>query len=124
MLIVFVVLSGYAVWKSERFQSLVFGVSQARLSQVLGVPVSFQTVEVSLLPPSLRLANVRIGNPPALGLPESPPLLEVQEVSVGGGISISGGELRLGRIHATGPRVHLVQLPDGRMNLPPGPAAG
>jgi hypothetical protein len=127
MLIVFVVLSGYAVWKSERFQSLVFGVSQARLSQVLGVPVSFQTVEVSLLPPSLRLANVRIGNPPALGLPESPPLLEVQEVSVGGGISISGGELRLGRIHATGPRVHLVQLPDGRMNLPPGtgrPATG
>ncbi|HEY7862833.1 MAG TPA: hypothetical protein VIE39_04200, partial [Thermoanaerobaculia bacterium] len=120
MLVVFLLLSAYAVWKSERFQNLFFGVSQARLSEALGVPVSFDTVEVSFLPPAIRLADVEIGNPPGLGLPERPPLVEVEELSVGGGISVSGGELRLGRIHAVRPRVHLVQLEDGRTNLPPG----
>jgi hypothetical protein len=120
IIVVFLALAGYSVWKSERFQNLVHGVSQARLSEALGVPVDFETVGLRILPPSVSLVNVRVGNDPRLGLPVDRPLLTAEEISLGGGRSLSGGELRLGRIRALRPRLFLEQLPDGRWNLPPG----
>jgi len=117
VLIVFLVLAGYAVFNSERFQNLFQGVSQTRLSAALGRPVTFRQVGFRVLPPSIRLADVRIGNDPRLG-PE--PFLEAEELSIGGGVSLTGRELRLGRIRALRPKVSLVQFPDGTWNLPPG----
>jgi autotransporter translocation and assembly factor TamB len=117
VMVVFLVLAGYAVWHSERFQTLFQGVSQARISEALGRPVTFRQVEFRFLPPSLRLADVRIGNDPRL--PEGP-FLAADEVSIGGGVSLYGNELRLGRIRAVRPRVVLVQFSDGSWNLPPG----
>ncbi|HTO88234.1 MAG TPA: translocation/assembly module TamB domain-containing protein [Thermoanaerobaculia bacterium] len=120
VIVLFLGLAGYLVWKSERFQNLVHGVSQARLSEALGVAVSFDTVELSIFPPALRAVNVRVANDPGLGLPPDRPLLTAEEVSVGGGSSLSEGQLRLGRIRAVRPQLFLQQLPDGRWNLPPG----
>ncbi len=120
IIVLFLILAGYSVWKSERFQSLVHGVSQARLSEALGVPVDFETVDLRLLPPSVSLVNVRVGNDPKLGLPEDHPLLTAEQISIGGGRSLAEGELRLGRIRALRPKIFLAQLPDGRWNLPPG----
>jgi hypothetical protein len=120
MIVLFLALAGYAVWKSDRFQNLIQGVSQSRLSEALGVPVDFDTVEISMFPPALRVENVRVGNDPRLALPPDAPLLTAEQISVGGGASLSGGELRLGRIRALRPRIFLQQLPDGRFNLPPG----
>ena len=112
----FLVLTAYAVWNSDRFQNLIHGVSQARLAEALGRPVTFQTVEIRIFPPSVRLADVRIGNDPRL----SGPLLTAEEVSIGGGVSLIGNELRVGRVRALKPRVQITQLPDGTWNLPPG----
>src|SRR5262249_36122957 len=42
------------------------------------------------------------------------------EVTIGGGVSLVGQELRLGRIRAVQPIIRLVQSADGRFNLPPG----
>jgi len=117
ILVVFFVLAGYAVLNSERFQNLFQGASQTRLSAALGRPVTFRQVEFRLLPPSVRLADVKIGNDPRAG-PE--PFLSAEQVWIGGGVSLSGRELRLGRIRAVRPRVSLVQFPDGAWNLPPG----
>jgi hypothetical protein len=117
VLVVFLLLAGYAVWNSERFQNLFQGVSQARISAALGRPVTFRQVEFQFLPPSVRLADVRIGNDPRLG---GEPFLSADEVSIGGGVSLTGQELRLGRIRALHPKVSLVQFPDGSWNLPPG----
>ncbi len=89
-LLLFLILAGYAIWKSERFQNLVQGISKSRLSEALGAPVSFETVDLRFFPPSVRLANVRIGNDPALHLPPDQPLLQVEEVSIGGGVSLIG----------------------------------
>ena len=120
IVLAFLLVAGYAVWKSDRFQSLVHGISQARLSGALGVPVSFDTVDLSFFPPSILLANVRIANDPRLGLPADRPLLEAEEVSIGGGVSLVGSRLRLGRIRALRPRVHVIQSLDGTFNVPPG----
>ena len=81
IVVLFLAVSSYAVWKSERFQSLLHGVSQARLSEALGVPVDFETVDVRLLPPSVSLVNVRVGNDPRLALPPDRPLLTAEEIS-------------------------------------------
>jgi translocation-and-assembly-module (TAM) inner membrane subunit TamB-like protein len=115
----FLVLTAYAVWKSDRFQNLIHGVSQTRLAAALGRPVTFQTVELRFFPPTIRLADVSIGNDPRL----SGPLLTAEEVSIGGGISLVGNELRIGRVRALRPRLALAQLPDGKWNLPPGLSA-
>jgi TamB, inner membrane protein subunit of TAM complex len=115
--IVFLVLAGYAVWTSERFQTLLQGLSQSRISQALGRPITFRKVDVRFLPPSLRLADVRIGNDPRAGVG---PFLSADEVFIGGGVSLSGNELRLGRIRAERPKIALVQFADGSWNLPPG----
>ncbi|MGH9368386.1 MAG: translocation/assembly module TamB domain-containing protein [Thermoanaerobaculia bacterium] len=120
IIVLFLALAGYLVWKSDRFQNLVQGVPQSRLSEALGVPVDFDTVDFSIFPPSVRLENVRVGNDPALALPSDRPLLTAERISIGGGASLSGSELRLGRIRALRPRILLQQLPDGRFNLPPG----
>jgi len=117
VLLVFLILAGYAVWNSERFQNLFQGVSQSRISTALGRPVTFRQVEFRFLPPSVRLADVRIGNDPRLG---DQPFLSADEVAIGGGVSLTGQELRLGRIRALHPRISLVQFPDGSWNLPPG----
>jgi hypothetical protein len=118
----FVVLSGYMIWKSDRFQNLFLGVSQARLSAALKRPVSFRTADFRIFPPSVKLQDVVIGNDPRAG---DRPLFFAEEVSVGGGISLVGSELRLGRVRAVRPRIALVQFPDGTWNLPrlTGPAA-
>jgi TamB, inner membrane protein subunit of TAM complex/AsmA-like C-terminal region len=116
IVLLFLVACAYAVWKSDRFQGLIHGVSQSRLAEALGRPVTFRTVEIRVFPPSVRLADVRIGNAP--GLPG--PLLTAEEVSIGGGVSVVGRELRLGKIRALRPHAHLSQLPDGTWNLPPG----
>lgn len=117
IMVVFLVLAGYAVWHSERFQTLFQGLSQTRISQALGRPVTFRQVEIRFLPPSVKLADVRIGNDPRLG---EGPFLSADELSIGGGVSLSGNLLRLGRIRAVRPNVTLVQFPDGSWNLPPG----
>jgi hypothetical protein len=115
IVLVFLVLSGYAVWKSERFQNLVQGVSQKRLSDALGRPVTFNTVDFRVFPPSVRLADVKVANDPRI----PGPFLSAEEVSIGGGVSLVGQELRLGRIRALRPHIELVQFPDGTWNLPP-----
>jgi len=120
ILLLFLVLSVYAIWKSERFQNLIQGVSQQRLSEALGRPVSFRTVDFHVFPPSVHLADVRIGNDPRL--PQTP-LLAAEEVSISGGLSLVGRQLRLGKVRAVRPRIALVQFPDGSWNLPPGLSA-
>ena len=40
VVVVFLVLASYAVWNSERFQNLIQGVSQTRISAALGRPVA------------------------------------------------------------------------------------
>jgi translocation-and-assembly-module (TAM) inner membrane subunit TamB-like protein len=117
VLLVFLLLAGYAVWNSERFQNLFQGVSQTRISAALGRPVTFRRVDFRFLPPSVRLADVRIGNDPRVA---GQPFLSADEVSIGGGVSLTGQELRLGRIRALHPKISLVQFPDGSWNLPPG----
>ncbi|MCA1610063.1 MAG: hypothetical protein LC780_04130 [Acidobacteria bacterium] len=116
IVLLFLILGSYAVWKSDRFQSLIHGVSQSRLADALGRPVTFRTVELRVFPPAVRLADVRVGNDPRL----SGPLFSAEEVSIGGGVSFVGQELRLGRIRALRPHIALVQFSDGTWNLPPG----
>src|SRR5262249_34922197 len=112
----FLVATAYAIWKSDRFQNLIHGVSQTRLADALGRPVTFRTVEIRMFPPTIRLADVRIGNDPSL----PGPLFSAEEISIGGGIALVGSELRIGRVRALRPRFSLTQLPDGKWNLPPG----
>ena len=116
IILVFLIATAYAVWKSDRFQGLIHGVSQSRLAEALGRPVTFRTVEIRVFPPTVLLADVRIGNAPSL--PGA--LLTAEEVSIGGGVSVVGRELRLGKIRALRPHAVLTQLPDGTWNLPPG----
>jgi hypothetical protein len=116
IILLFLIAATYAVWKSDRFQNLIHGVSQSRLQEALGREVTFQTVEIRVFPPAVRLADVRIANDPRL--PGA--LLTAEEISIGGGVSLVERELRLGKIRALRPRVTLTQMPDGSWNLPPG----
>jgi translocation and assembly module TamB len=116
IVVAFVALSAWAISTSERFQNLFQGVSQARLSEALHRPVSFRTVDFRIFPPSVRLLDVVIGNDPRAG--RGTPLLSAEEISIGGGISLVGKELRLGRIRAVRPKIDLEQFPDGTWNLP------
>jgi hypothetical protein len=117
IVVVFLALSAYAIWNSDRFQSLFQGVSQQRLSELLKRPVSFRRVDFQIFPPSIHLADVRVGNDPRL--PDGP-LLEAEELTIGGGVSVTGGDLRFGRVRAVRPKIALVQFDDGTWNLPPG----
>ncbi len=117
IVVVFLALAAYAIWNSDRFQSMFQGVSQQRLSELLQRPVSFRRVDFQIFPPSVHLADVRVGNDPRIS---EGPLLEAEELTVGGGLSVTGGELRFGRVRAVRPRIALVQFPDGSWNLPPG----
>ncbi len=114
---VFLVLAVYSIWNSDRFQTLMLGLSEQRLSELLKRPVSFTRVQFKIFPPSLTLANVRIENDPRI---PGEPLLSASELTIGGGVSVSGSELRLGRVRAVEPKVSLVQFDDGTWNLPPG----
>src|SRR5215470_9066354 len=117
IVVLFLALAAYAIWNSDRFQSLFQGVSQQRLSELLQRPVRFQRVDFHIFPPSVTLANVSVGNDPRT--PEEP-LLAASELTIGGGMSVTGGELRFGRVRAVGPKIALTQFPDGSWNLPPG----
>ena len=117
IVLIFLVLSAYAIWNSDRFQSLVQGVSEERLSALLERRVTFRRVDFQVFPPSIHLADVRVANDPRLA---GGPLLEAQELTIGGGVSVTGGALRFGRVRAIRPRIALVQLADGTWNLPPG----
>ncbi|HEY1434635.1 MAG TPA: hypothetical protein VGG65_04620, partial [Thermoanaerobaculia bacterium] len=117
IVVIFLALAAYAIWNSDRFQSLFQGVSQERLSLLLQRPVSFRRVDFQIFPPSVHLADVRVGNDPRL--PDGP-LLEAEELTIGGGLSVTGGGLRFGRVRAVRPKLALVQFPDGTWNLPPG----
>jgi hypothetical protein len=123
IVVAFVAISVWAIDRSERFQNLFHGVSRARLSEALHRPVSFRTVDFRIFPPSVRLEDVVIGNDPRAG---DTPLLSAEEISIGGGVSLVGQELRLGRIRAVRPRIDLQQFADGSWNLPKlaGPSAG
>ena len=117
VVVVFLALAGYAIWNSDRFQSLFQGVSEQRLSELLQRPVSFRRVDFTVFPPSIHLADVRVGNDPRAA---GGPLLEAEELTIGGGVSVTGGELRFGRVRALHPKIAIVQFPDGSWNLPPG----
>jgi hypothetical protein len=117
LVVVFLVLAGYAIWNSDRFQSLFQGVSEQRLSELLQRPVSFRRVDFQIFPPSVHLADIRVGNDPRA---PGGPLLEAEELTIGGGVSVTGGELRFGRVRAVHPKISLVQFADGTWNLPPG----
>ncbi len=117
IVVLFLVLAAYSIWNSDRFQTMIQGVSQQRLSELLKRPVSFRRVDFHVFPPSIALADVRIENDPRLG---GEPLLSAAELTIGGGVSVTGGELRLGRVRAVAPRITLVQFEDGTWNLPPG----
>jgi hypothetical protein len=67
---VFLVLAVYAIWNSDRFQSLFQGVSQGRLSEALQRPVSFHRVEFHVFPPSVGGAPVGGGPPPPQNTPD------------------------------------------------------
>lgn len=113
----FLVLAAYSIWNSDRFQSLFQGVSEQRLSELLQRPVHFRKVDFRIFPPSVQLAEVTIANDPRI---PGEPLFTADQVTIGGGLSVTGGELRLGRVRALRPRLSLVQFPDGSWNLPPG----
>ncbi|MEP6993114.1 MAG: translocation/assembly module TamB domain-containing protein [Acidobacteriota bacterium] len=117
IVLLFLILAAYSIWNSERFQSLFQGVSEQRLSELLQRPVHFRRVDFRMFPPSIQLADVSIDNDPRVS---GEPLLTADEVTIGGGLSVTGGELRLGRVRAVRPRIALVQFPDGSWNLPPG----
>jgi translocation and assembly module TamB len=117
VVVLFVALAAYSIWNSDRFQTLLQGVSQTRLSELLQRKVEFRRVSFRVFPPSVQLADVRIANDPRLG---GDPFLSAEELTIGGGLSIGGGELRFGRVRAVAPRLSLVQFADGTWNLPPG----
>jgi len=117
VVVLFFALAAYSIWNSDRFQTLLQGASQARLSQILERKVEFRRVSFRVFPPSVQLADVRIANDPRLG---GEPLLSAEELTIGGGLSIGHGELRFGRVRAVGPRLQVVQFEDGTWNLPPG----
>jgi translocation and assembly module TamB len=117
IVVLFLVLAAYSIWNSDRFQTLMVGVSEQRLSELLQRPVSFNRVDFHIFPPSIELADVRVGNDPRL--PDEP-LLSAAALTIGGGMSVTGGELRFGRVRAVSPRISLVQFDDGTWNLPPG----
>ena len=117
IVLLFLILATYSIWNSDRFQSLFQGVSEQRLSELLKRPVHFRRVDFRMFPPSIQLADVSIDNDPRL--PDQP-LFTADEVTIGGGLSVTGGELRFGRVRALHPRISLVQFADGTWNLPPG----
>ena len=124
VVVLFFALAAYSIWNSDRFQTLLQGVSQARLSALLERKVEFRRVSFRVFPPSVQLADVRIANDPRIG---GEPMLSAEELTIGGGLSLGGGELRFGRVRAVAPRLSLVQFDDGTWNLPPGlkkPAKG
>src|SRR5258706_16221229 len=68
IILLFIIACGDAVWKSDRFQGLLHRVSQSRLTEALGPPVTFNTVEIRTFPPTVLPANGRTGygpTPPA-----------------------------------------------------------
>ena len=67
IVVLFLVLAAYSIWNSDRFQTMIQGVSQQRLSELLKRPVSFRRVDFHVFPPSIALADVRIENDPRLG---------------------------------------------------------
>ena len=117
IVVLFLILAAYSIWNSDRFQALMQGVSEQRLSELLQRPVHFRRVSFRIFPPQVQLADVAIANDPRL---PNEPLFTADELTIGGGISLTGGELRLARVRAIHPRVALVQFPDGSWNLPPG----
>jgi hypothetical protein len=117
IVVLFLVLAVYSIWNSDRFQTLMLGLSEQRLSELLQRRVSFRRVDFHVFPPSLTLADVRVENDPRL---TQEPLLSAAELTIGGGVSVGSGQLRFGRVRAVSPRVSLVQFPDGSWNLPPG----
>ena len=117
IVLVFLILAAYSIWNSDRFQTLFQGVSEQRLSEMLQRPVHFRRVDFRMFPPQIQLADVSIANDPRI--PDQP-LLTADELTIGGGLSVTGGELRFGRVRAVHPRIALVQFPDGGWNLPPG----
>src|SRR5262245_66631436 len=64
IVLVFLALAAYAIWNSDRFQSLFQGVSEQRLSELLQRPVRFRRVDFHIFPPSVTLADVSVGNDP------------------------------------------------------------
>jgi hypothetical protein len=117
IVLLFLILAAYSIWNSDRFQALFQGVSEQRLSELLQRRVQFRRVDFRIFPPQVQLADVSIANDPRI---PGEPLLTAEQLTIGGGLSVTGGELRFGRVRAVHPRIALVQFPDGTWNLPPG----
>ena len=118
IVVLFLVLAAYSIWNSDRFQTLFRAFREQRLSELLQRPVSFRRVDFHVFPPSIALADVRIGNDPRL---RGEPLL-----SAGGA---DDRRRRLGhgrRAAASGacarsrPESRWSSFEDGTWNLPPG----
>src|SRR5215468_12243092 len=79
IVLVFLALAAYAIWNSDRFQSLFQGVSEQRLSELLQRPVRFRRVDFHIFPPQIQLADVSVGNDPRL--PDQP-LLTAEQLTI------------------------------------------
>src|SRR4030095_9707382 len=94
IVLLFLALAAYAIWNSDRFQSLFQGVSQQRLSELLQRPVGLRRVDFHIFPPSVTLADVSVGNDPRT--PDEP-LLAASELNIGGRTYVPRREARFGR---------------------------
>ncbi len=116
LLVLFVCACAYSVAQSERFQRE----SRALLLRLAGAalkrPVSFREVSFSVIPPAVRIENVRIAGGPG----ETRPFFEAEEVSASGEIGFFGRTLAIGSLRVRRPRLRITVNPDGTDNLPPG----
>ncbi len=120
LLLLFVAACGYAVVRSERFQRETRALAVRMASGAIGRPVSFDSVSLSVLPPSVNLRDLRVGGAPG----ETIPFFEAREVSLGGRVSLIGRTLSLGSVSLSHPRLHVTIFPDGTDNLPSGLSGG
>src|SRR5215471_20791389 len=89
IVVLFLILAVYSIWNSDRFQGLMQGVSEQRLSELLKRQVHFRRVSFRIFPPQVQLADVSIANDPRI---PGEPFYAAEELTVGGGISLTGGE--------------------------------
>ena len=116
LLLVFVGACVYSVVLSGRFQRESRALLVRLAGDALQRPVSFGSLSFSLIPPAVRVENLRIGGAPG----ETAPFFEAEEVSASGDIAFFGRTLSIGSLRARRPRLRVVVFPDGSDNLPPG----
>jgi TamB, inner membrane protein subunit of TAM complex len=113
----FVAGSGYVVVNSPRFELLIRSFLTRALTTALERPVRFEGLRVRLLPLSVGVTGLRVGNDPRV---RERPFLAADELTVGGALSLVGRQLRIGSVRAVRPVFDVRVFPDGSNNLPPG----